>query len=148
MEIALQLVKLKEKQNFRLLLENYWKEIDPEFNQSKIFIDKYIDYIFNNKNRKLRWIIREQKAVGFLIYYEYSVLENQKGLHIAEFYVKKDCRRQGIGRAAMALLMRKNSHCFEYRLEALCTNSPAIEFWEKNHFSKWKYIFKKRLKGE
>lgn len=148
MEIDLQLVKLKEKQSFRLLLENYWKEIDPEFNQSKIFIDKYVDYIFNNKNRKLRWIVREKKAVGFLIYYEYPVVDKQKGLHIAEFYVKQDCRRQGIGMAAMALLREENPHCLEYRLEALCSNAPALGFWEKNHFFKWKYILKKRLKGE
>lgn len=145
MEIILQEVSASEKENFVDFLTIYWEEIDPNFDFLKIYLDRYAESLFNNKNRILKWVLLKKQAIGFVIYYFYNSNLEKKGIHIAEFFIKKEFRGKGYAKETLDLIKSVNPGIFELRLEVLKTNKRANQFWRQNGFDTWKYILKKIL---
>jgi len=56
--------------------------------------------------------------------------ESEAEVYLRQFFVRRDKRKQGLGRQAMALL-RENVWPSQKRLtvEVLCQNSPGLQFW-------------------
>jgi hypothetical protein len=44
------------------ILEEYWSEIDPEYDKIKKMIPVYIEYLLNHENRMNFWILLKKKA--------------------------------------------------------------------------------------
>lgn len=67
----------------------------------------------------------DDDVVGFALY-----RAEPAHLYLRQFYVREDCRRRGIGRAAMLWLQENEwrGHS-RIRLDVLTTNSAALAFW-------------------
>ena len=86
------------------------------------------------RERMKVWIESEYKAVIFNIasdpvaYALYS--EKDQEIYLRQLFIKRDCRRQGIGRTAVVILQ---THIWpdhkRFTVEVLTANKPAIEFW-------------------
>jgi predicted acetyltransferase len=51
-------------------------------------------------------------------------------VYLRQFFVRRDWRRQGVGRAAMRLLFDETwPHDKRLVVEVLCRNEPAVAFW-------------------
>ena len=147
MEVTLKEILPQEKKELSEILKIYWKEIDQDFENLKIFLDRYVESLFYNKNRILNWILLKKKTIGFIIYYFYNSGIEKNGLHIAEIFLKKDFRGKGHAKDIMQFLGDTHPEIKEMRLEVLKDNERANKFWKQNGFETWKYILKKKRKG-
>lgn len=146
-EIDLKDVLEQEQDVFKKFLEEFWLEVDPEYKKVKNFIDKYLKNLFNNYNRKKCWIYYKKERIGIIIYYFYSNLSSlEKNLHISEFFIKKEHRKKGVGTNTIKKLILLHP-IQELRLEVLNSNQTGVAFWKSLGFDSWKYIMKKKLKG-
>jgi predicted acetyltransferase len=86
------------------------------------------------RERMKNWIAGEYKAVVFLLNNDpvaYGLYrENEEKVYLRQLFVRRDRRRNGIGRQAIALF-RQHIWPSKKRLtvDVLCKNSPAIQFW-------------------
>ncbi len=85
------------------------------------------------RNRMSAWLSRSYRAVIFsgdedLAYALYRETETE--IHLRQFFVRRDRRRQGIGRAAMHLLLTGIWPATKRRtVDVLTANSDAVAFW-------------------
>jgi len=143
LEISLEDAVYGEKNIFGAFLEEYWGEIDPDFKKTRKFIDKYLEYLFHNHQRKVSWICAKKERIGLVVYYFYNSLGfSEQNLHISEFFIRKEYRRQGAGRKTIEKLS-SSYPVKEFRLEALKSNEAGVRFWQSLGFEPWKYIMKK-----
>ena len=84
-------------------------------------------------DRMKQWLQGEYRAVLFstdapVAYALFS--RKTDPLYLRQLFVRRDCRRTGVGRAAMAIL-REQIWPKDVRLtvEVLCTNQTAVAFW-------------------
>jgi ribosomal protein S18 acetylase RimI-like enzyme len=143
MEITLKPILQQEKHIFKDFLIDYWSEIDHNFSEMKVFLDKYLDYLFNIKKRQPYWIFLKNHRIGLILYYFYNIGMEKKGLHIAEFFIRNEYRRKGIGNRVLELLEESFPEAKELRLEVFKSNKKGYSFWKENGFKEWKYIMKK-----
>ena len=84
---------------------------------------------------------REEVVVGYALYRTDNV-----GIFLRQFYVDRDERRKGLGRAAMEILFRRVwPHGAMVSLEALCTNRAAIDFWHALGFEDYALTLRRRI---
>ncbi len=86
------------------------------------------------EERMARWLSSKYEAVLFESSGKtvgYALFRRElASVYLRQFYVCPDCRRQGIGRAAVDWLRQHVWQDVEsIRLEVLCENSVGIEFW-------------------
>ena len=86
------------------------------------------------KERMLGWLEGEYIAVMFLLDDEpvaYSLYrERLDEIYLRQFFVRRDLRRQGIGRQAIALLREKIwSQDKRLTVEVLTANRSGVAFW-------------------
>lgn len=68
---------------------------------------------------------KEQEPVAYALY-----REGDSEVYLRQLFVRRDCRRQGIGREAVTILRSKLWPLGKrYTVEVLTANSPAVEFW-------------------
>ena len=73
----------------------------------------------------------EQKPVAYALY-----REDDRGIYLRQFFVARDCRRQGLGREAMSILRAQIWPSFKrLTVEVLCANTPALGFWRSVGYS-------------
>ena len=114
------------------MLFQYFKEID----ESKIIqTDKgkkvdypYLESYWTDKNREALYVLFHNKIAGFCLINDWIVCEEFKAEKaIAEFYIKPEYRRKGIGRHIVSELFYQYQTKWEIRQSA--TNIAAIQFW-------------------
>jgi GNAT superfamily N-acetyltransferase len=86
------------------------------------------------RERMKNWIAAEYKAVIFLVDNDpvaYGLYrENQEEVYLRQLFVRRDRRRKGIGRQAVALFRRQIwPQGKRLTVDVLCNNSAAIQFW-------------------
>ena len=86
------------------------------------------------KERMRGWITTDYTAVVFSISDEpvaYALFrEEPNEVYLRQFFVRRDKRRQGIGREAMKLLIEKVWPTSKrLTVEVLCQNQAGIDFW-------------------
>lgn len=86
------------------------------------------------KERMRGWLEGEYQARLFLLHGEpaaYSLYrENQNEIYLRQFFVRRDLRRQGIGRRAITLLRSEIwSQHKRLTVEVLTANQVAVAFW-------------------
>jgi len=92
------------------------------------------------RERMNGWVESEYKVVIFsnasgpVSYTLYR--ENDQNIYLRQLFVKRECRRQGIGREAIGIL-REQIWPPDKRLttEVLTANAPAIAFWRSVGYS-------------
>ena len=65
-------------------------------------------------------------CVGFALIRE---LREESAMQMSEFYVRPECRRRGLGRAAVDEIWRRFPGA--WRLEVHCRNQHAVVFWSQ-----------------
>ena len=104
------------------------------------------------ENRMRAWLVRAYTAVLFLsegniVGYALYRTDNA-GIFLRQFFICRDERRKGLGRAAVDLLLR---HVWPggavVSLEALCANQAAIDFWRAVGFEDYALTLRRRAPG-
>ena len=118
----------------RQLLELYCYDFS-EYTQADInahgFYDyKYLDYYWTEKNRWAYFIKVNNKYAGFVLVNTDCFLNQLEGAKtIAEFFVLRKYRRQGIGKTAAHLTFDKFPGKWEVAQHP--DNKASIKFWNK-----------------
>lgn len=146
MEVRLEEILYDKRNILKSFLEEYWSEIDPDYEKTRKFLDKYVEYLFNTHNRRICWIQEKDERVGLIVYYFYNTLGfSEQSLHVSEFFIRKEFRRRGFGRKVIKILC-SSWPIYEIRLEALKSNETGVFFWKEMGFEPWKYIMKKSMR--
>jgi len=125
MNVELFLVEKEEKEVLKRLIEEYEREL---LNIEEPEEYKYLDSYWEKENRFPYFIKVDEKIAGFALINDYNLV-NKDGKNIAEFYVKKEFRKNGIGKmAAMEIfdLFKGN-----WEIRELKENIDGQNFWKK-----------------
>ena len=134
MDIKLVEVKENEKSVLRQLLELYNHDFS-EYDQADVdahgwYGYGYLDHYWTEPKRHPFFIKVDAKLAGFVLVNDYCyVLKDTKATAIAEFFVMRKYRRQGIGQTVAHQIFDR----FPGKWEVIqCgANAPSIVFWEK-----------------
>ena len=84
---------------------------------------------------------RDAAPVGYVLY-----LREEPHTYLRQFFVERDWRRQGMGRAAIEWLLKNEWHdAPRVRLEVLTGNTGAIAFWRAVGFSDYAITMERRV---
>lgn len=125
MDVSLQLININDKPILRELIKNYQKEI---LNSEKVGEYKYLDSYWQKPDRYPYFINVEGKVSGFVLINSYNLIEKD-AKNISEFYIKKEFRSKGIGKAAAIRSFELFPGKWEVR--ELKENEQAQKFWRK-----------------
>jgi predicted acetyltransferase len=104
-----------------------------------------LEEYWNDKSHRFPYIIKkEEKHIGFVLV-RFSESQQQSYFSIAEFFVMKKYRRQGIGKAAAKQLF--NLHKGQWEVYQKEKNKPAQLFWTKIIDEYTNGQFKQRLEN-
>jgi len=101
-------------------------------------------------NRMRAWLVRPYTAViftdaGKVVGYALYRTENT-GIFLRQFFICRDERRRGRGRAAMELLFERVwPGGTLVNLEALCTNRTGVAFWHALGFEDYALTLRRRI---
>ena len=83
----------------------------------------------------------EATVVGYALY-----RSDNAGIFLRQFFICRDERRKGFGRAAMDLLLGGVWPADAIvTLEALCTNQAAIDFWRAVGFEDYALTLRRQI---
>lgn len=125
MEIKLFLIKRKEKVILKELIEEYEKELLNIENPGEY---KYLDSYWEKENRFPYFIKIDNKIGGFVLINGHTIV-NKDGKNIAEFYVKKEFRKNGVGKTTAMKVFDLFKGNWEVR--EIEENPNARTFWRK-----------------
>jgi predicted acetyltransferase len=134
LQIELSPVEETQKSVLRQLVELYEYDFS-EFNQNDIneygyFGYKYLDTYWTEEGRAPFFIKVSGILAGFVLVNEYCYLVKEAGAKsIAEFFVMRKYRRQGIGKAAAFIIFDRYPGHWEVIQQE--DNVPSIRFWER-----------------
>lgn len=104
------------------------------------------------ENRMRAWLVRPYTAVlfdedGREVGYALYRTENA-GIFLRQFFICRDERRRGRGRAAMELLFERVwPSGTMVNLEALCANRAGVAFWHAIGFEDYSLTLRRRIPG-
>ena len=103
-----------------------------------VVLDKEIlrDYLFNKKIAKCKFILEDNKEVGFALYfYNFSTFKGKAGLYLEDIFVLEEYRHKGYGKALFLDLVKEAKENSLGRMEWTCLNwnEPSIKFYRSLH---------------
>ncbi len=124
MNIALVPIKISEREILKNMLFEYQKEMlggDPgEY--------KYLDSYWQDPDRFPYFIEVDGKMAGFALVNGYNLIITE-GKNIAEFYIKKEYRKNGVGKEAVRQVY--NLFPGKWEIRQIMENPNARSFWLK-----------------
>jgi len=132
MNFKLEKAAIEQKSVLRNLLELYeydFTEFEPnDVNEHGLFEYKYLDHYWTEEGRHPFLIKVNEKLAGFVLVRKVGVNEGNNNIYsIAEFFVMKKYRRQGVGkRAAVEVFDFLKG---EWEVGQLERNLHAQKFW-------------------
>ena len=102
------------------------------------------------ENRMRAWLARPYTAILFLnegdvVGYALYRTDNA-GIFLRQFFIRRDQRRKGLGRAAIETLCRRVWPTgARVTLEALTANQAAIDFWHAVGFEDYALTLRRRI---
>lgn len=134
MDIQINLVDESQKSILRQLIELYeydFSEYDQnDLNEYGYYGYRYLDYYWTEKGREPFFIKVEGKLAGFVFVNEFCYLVKGAGAKsIAEFFIMRKYRRQGIGKKAAYMAFDRYPGDWEVIQQQ--HNLPSIQFWER-----------------
>lgn len=125
MNIELVLVEKEEKEVLNRLIQDYERELlkveEPEEY-------KYLDSYWEKENRFPYFIKVDEKIAGFVLVNDYNLV-NKNGKNVSEFYVKKEFRKNGIGKMTATKVF--NLFKGNWEIRELKENIDGQYFWRK-----------------
>jgi len=88
----------------------------------------YLDTYFTDKNRSAYFFYLNDKIIGFGFINDYCIINTNKKA-IAEFYIKKEYRKQGLGETFARKLFELHNTSWEVKTNI--NNKNANLFWKK-----------------
>ena len=138
--------RLADKKDLSLLAELNQQLIRDEGHATPMSVGEL-------ENRMRAWLERSYTAVLFLdenAVVAYALYRSDdSGIFLRQFFVCRDGRRKGHGRAAMALLLGRIWPAgATVTLEALVTNRTAIDFWRAVGFDDYALTLRRRIPND
>lgn len=132
MEISL--VKKEQKEILARLLELYqydFSEFDAmDVDERGMYGYPYLDYYWTEENRYAYFIKINNKLAGFAMVCGHCyVSDDTDTLFMAEFFVMKKYRKQGVGKEAACEVLKM--HPGKWELTVHPNNPGALVFWKK-----------------
>ncbi len=131
--VEVKLASYAEKIILRHLFELYsydFSEFDKaDVDEHGLFGYKYLDQYWAEENRHPFLIWVAGKIAGFALMQETVQAGRPSSFFMAEFFVMKKYRTQGVGEFAASYLF--DSYPGEWIVSEIATNHPAQHFWRK-----------------
>jgi predicted acetyltransferase len=124
MKVKIVPVKIDDRDVLKEMLWEYEKEMlggEPgEY--------KYLDSYWQKQNRFPFFIEGDEKILGFALINDYNLVIDD-GKNIAEFYIKKELRKNGIGKEASRQVF--NLFPAKWEIRQIVENPKAHNYWLK-----------------
>ena len=91
------------------------------------------DYLFNKKIAKCKFIMEDNKEVGFALYfYNFSTFKGKAGLYLEDIFILEEYRHKGYGKKLFLELVKEAKENNLGRMEWTCLNwnEPSIKFYK------------------
>jgi len=100
---------------------------------------KYLDSYWQKSNRFPFFIKTDEKIAGFVLVNDYNLV-NKNGKNVAEFYVKKEFRKNGVGKEVSKQVF--NLFPEKWEIRQIVENPQAHNYWLKiiSEFTKNNFI--------
>lgn len=95
--------------------------------------DRLFDYLFNKKIAKCKFIMEEDKEIGFALYfYNFSTFKGKAGLYLEDIFILEPFRHKGYGKKLFLDLVKEAKENNLGRMEWTCLNwnEPSIKFYK------------------
>lgn len=125
MKVNIKLVKIEQKEILKKMLDVYKRELAGSDSPVEY---KYLDLYWERESRKPFFIIVDGHISGFILINKHTLLQKE-GYNVAEFYVEKKLRDNGVGKNAAYKLFSLIPGKWEVR--QLDNNKGARLFWNK-----------------
>jgi len=140
MEIAIEPVKVGEKEILRNLMEKYNYEFslydNMDVNNLGLYGYNYFDCYWTDKNRHAFFIKADGKLAGFIMINDHPAIKVETDHSVSEFFVMYKYRRHGIGKYAVNYILNKFKGKWQLRFHP--KNVTSEKFWMKtiNEYTK------------
>ena len=122
-----------QKATLRNLIELYkydFSEFDPDdVNENGLYDYMYLDHYWTEEDRHPYFIRVEGLLAGFVLIREVGQIDSTIIYSVAEFFVMKKYRKQGVGQYAAVELF--NKYRGFWKVAQIESNIPAQIFWRK-----------------
>lgn len=133
MNIELQIATIEDKPILRHLLQlclhDYSEFNGKEVNDHGLFDYPYLDHYWTEAGRYPFLVKVEGKLAGFVLVRDLAIDGDEPLWQMAEFFILRKYRRQGIGRSVANQMFDRFKGRWEVTQEE--GNLPAREFWAK-----------------
>ena len=137
--VALAPVVTNEKEEFILMAERHFRELNPKFIAQQDWKDCYFQSISQNRDMTLEWVIASGRRVGFILFglEPHRFLPRKSGM-IYELYIDPSFRRRGFASASalQAINRLRAESPSKVQLEIMTGNVSAELLWESFGFKK------------
>ena len=132
MNIILREVPRSDRILIRRLMEFYLYDfseyVGSDVDENGIYGDEYLDLYWNDAARSAWLVTVIDRLAGFVLVNEYVLVEGNER-SIAEFFVMRKYRRQGVGNQVAVQIFDRLPSKWEVRVVE--RNLPAQAFWRK-----------------
>lgn len=102
---------------------------------NEVVLDKEVlrDYLFIKKIAKCKFIMEDNKEIGFALYfYNFSTFKGKAGLYLEDIFILKEYRYNGYGKKLFLDLVKEAKDNNLGRMEWTCLNwnEPSIKFYK------------------
>ena len=102
---------------------------------NEVVLDKstIYDYLFNKKIAKCKFIMEDNKEIGFALYfYNFSTFKGKAGLYLEDIFILEEYRNKGYGKKLFLNLVKeaKDNNLGRMEWTYLNWNEPSIKFYK------------------
>lgn len=133
MDIRIEPIQVEQKAIFAQLMElrnyDFSEYEDTDVNECGYFGHSHIDDYWNGEGLFPYFIRVNDKIAGFALVCKHCMFIKGSNIHsIAEFFILKKYRRNGVGRYVAVEIF--NKHKGQWEVLQLSNNVPAQRFWQ------------------
>lgn len=129
------MIRLALEKDLDLIIYFINKIAEYEKMSDDVVLDKETlrDYMFNKKIAKCKFIMEDNKEVGFALYfYNFSTFKGRAGLYLEDIFILEEYRNKGYGKKLFLELVKEAKENNLGRMEWTCLNwnEPSIKFYK------------------
>ena len=129
------MIRLALEKDLDLIIYFINKIAEYEKMSNDVVLDKETlrDYLFNKKIAKCKFIMEDNKEVGFALYfYNFSTFKGKAGLYLEDIFILEEYRHKGYGKKLFLELVKEAKENNLGRMEWTCLNwnEPSIKFYK------------------
>lgn len=129
------MIRLALEKDLDLIIYFINKIAEYEKMSDDVVLDKKTlrDYLFNKKIAKCKFIMEDNKEVGFALYfYNFSTFKGKAGLYLEDIFILEEYRHKGYGKKLFLELVKEAKENNLERMEWTCLNwnEPSIKFYK------------------